>query len=841
MNVFDLVARIILDTSDYENGLSNASKLAKSFGNGLKTIAKVGAVALTAATGAAAAFAGASVKVGADFDSSMSQVAATMGTTVDKIGALRDFAMEMGSKTAFSASQAADALNYMALAGYDAEQAMEALPNVLNLAAAGGIELAAASDMVTDAQSALGLSMEESAELVDKMAMASSKSNTSVAQLGEAILTVGGTAKNLAGGTTELATALGILADNGVKGAEGGTALRNIILSLTAPTDTASALMENLGIKVFDASGKMRSLNDIFSELNIILSHMTQEERMEVLSNIFNSRDLKSAEALLANAGARFYELGGYIDAASFSIDNFEKALDETNNISMSKLEQNLEKLGVSAEELNYVLSTYGKKGAKAVASGLFEVVDAGVSVDQIIQALGGDLENLQLAFDESSGAAAQMAETQLDNLSGDVIKFKSALEGAQIILSDQLTPGLREFVQFGTDGISSITDAFKEGGLSGAMEAFGTFLSDGLNMIIENLPSVINAGMEVAGALGQGLIDNLPTIIDSAIEIVTTLVDGLVSALPQLAEAAIEIITSLAAGVSEYLPELIPVAISAILQFAETLLDNADKILDAGMELLVSLAEGIANALPELIEKAPEIITKLLSTLNKSTPKFGAAGVKIVIALAGGMLESLPQLALVMPKMFFGLVQSITDRLGSMTEAGFEIISAVGEGIDNAIKGAAQWGADLIDNFVQGIKDSIGKVVDSVKNIGKTIADYIGFSEPDKGPLSNFHTYAPDMMQLFAKGIKDNEALLESAFGDALDFGFKTPDLNFETTANIHSGIGQTQNSGGVMAEQGGDIVINITETIDGEILSRRMFRYNRAESERIGAAMVQ
>ena len=220
----------------------------EKLGDILKGIGKAAVVGVTAATVAVGGFAAASVNTGMAFDSSMSQVAATMGYTVDELNdstseasqnfsQLREFAMEMGANTAFSASQAADALNYMALAGYDAETSMTMLPNVLNLAAAGGIELAAASDMVTDAQSALGLTLDETSELVDMMARTSSKSNTSVAQLGEAILTVGGTAKTLSGGTTELNMALGVLADNGIKGAEGGTALRNMILSLSAPTD----------------------------------------------------------------------------------------------------------------------------------------------------------------------------------------------------------------------------------------------------------------------------------------------------------------------------------------------------------------------------------------------------------------------------------------------------------------------------------------------------------------------------------------------------------------------------------------------------------------------------
>lgn len=274
--------------SELDTESKAAAKSSKTLGDVLKSGLEAGAKVAGAAIKAAAASIGAaavaavkfgkdSVSAGMDFDSSMSQVAATMGKTGDEIQDLRDFAQEMGSKTAFSATQAADALNYMALAGYDAETSMKMLPNVLNLAAAGGIELASASDMVTDAQSALGLSLDQTSELVDKMAKAASKSNTSVSQLGDAILTIGGTAKGMAGGTTELASALGILADNGIKGAEGGTALRNILLTLSAPTDKAAEAMEAIGLKAYDAQGNLRPLESIFGDLNKALGNMTED------------------------------------------------------------------------------------------------------------------------------------------------------------------------------------------------------------------------------------------------------------------------------------------------------------------------------------------------------------------------------------------------------------------------------------------------------------------------------------------------------------------------------------------------------------------------------------
>ena len=253
------------------------------------------------------------VKTFTDFDDAMRQVQATMEASETDMVKLNAAAKEMGATTPFSASQAAEALNYLAAAGYTADQSIQALPQVLSLASAGGLDLAYASDLVTDNMSALGLEMNQLGTFTDQMAVAAQKSNSNIAQLGEAILTVGGTAKTLSGGVVEMNTVLGILADNGIKGAEGGTALRNMILSLSAPTDVAAKKMKKLGLDAFDANGNMRPMNEIFKDLNGVLSTMTQEKRTEVLSTIFNKVDLKSATALLANCGERFDELSGYI------------------------------------------------------------------------------------------------------------------------------------------------------------------------------------------------------------------------------------------------------------------------------------------------------------------------------------------------------------------------------------------------------------------------------------------------------------------------------------------------------------------------------------------------
>ncbi|MBO5568828.1 MAG: phage tail tape measure protein, partial [Clostridia bacterium] len=300
-----------LDSSGFEKGLQNLGGIAQK---GLG-IVSTGIAAVSAGLTAAGGFA---VKAGMSFDSAMSQVAATMGTTVDQIGVLSDVAKEMGATTAFSATEAAEALNYLALAGYDAATAADTLPAVLNLAAAGGMDLAYASDLATDAMSALGIEASNAnlTEFGDKMAMTASKANTSVAQLGEAILSVGGTAKSLAGGTTELNTALGVLANRGIKGAEGGTHLRNVILALTAPTDKAAEAMKALGISATDSSGNMRPLNEILADFNTKMAGMSEAAKTQALNEIFNKTDLAAVQGLLAGVGDEWDKLAGSISNA---------------------------------------------------------------------------------------------------------------------------------------------------------------------------------------------------------------------------------------------------------------------------------------------------------------------------------------------------------------------------------------------------------------------------------------------------------------------------------------------------------------------------------------------
>ncbi|MBR1751840.1 MAG: phage tail tape measure protein [Ruminococcus sp.] len=666
VNAFEVWAKLGLDISEYKKGLNSAKSGLSGFGSALKstfsTIAKAAVPAFAASTAAVTAFSKSAIDAGMSFDSAMSQVAATMGVTVDEIQELRDYAQEMGATTAFSATQAAEALNYMALAGYDATTSMEMLPNVLNLAAAGGMDLGRASDMITDSQSALGLSLDETSELVNKMAQAASKSNTSVEQLGDAILTVGGTAKNLKGGTTELATVLGILADNGIKGAEGGTALRNILNSLTAPTDKAADLMAELGVSVFDTEDNIRSLNDVFLDLNNAMSTMTQRERMNVISTLFNARDMKSANALLANVGDRYEELSGYIN--------------------------------------------------------------------------------------DAAGAAEAMAGTQLDNLAGDITLFKSALEGAQIALSDRLTPTLRNFTKFGSESISKLTTAFKKDGVDGALAAFDDIIDGGFELLDTVVPQMLETGALLMGKLISGFVRKLPDIVNSGVQIVGTLATTLKNEMPNLIETTWTALSALGTAlydnaivpawdfVTTKLPDLINDGISMLdlAKVGSTLSDKFKTILEGTNSFINAIDwENVGSTIADFMNGIDwsgilKSIFETIGTIIKNTP-----------SLLKGVIENLDAEAeAVLVGATFGkfLISSMSEQL--LANSTFQTFQSIG----------SAWATKLaigFSSFMVGwsigtlIYDKMGDEIDA------TVEDYIdqwliGAEDLKEGWLSMVH-----------------------------------------------------------------------------------------------------
>ncbi|MBR3422697.1 MAG: phage tail tape measure protein [Ruminococcus sp.] len=647
-----------IDKTGFELGLSSLGGLAKK---GMAVV--TGAV--TAAGAGISALGVYATNVGKDFEGSMAQVIATMGVTKDTIqdgvnsyDLLKEAAAAAGESTTFSASEAADALNYLALAGYDAAKAADALPAVLNLAAAGGMELAYASDLATDAMAALGIeaTSQNLTRFGDEMAKTASKANTSVSQLGEAILTVGGTAKSLAGGTTELNAALGVLANRGIKGSEGGTALRNMILALSAPTDKAATALEGLGVSAFDADGNLRPLNETFKDLDGALSGMSEGEKAQVLNEIFNKVDLKSAQAMLAGCGDEFDDLTTALEGCDGAMADMAHTMNDTLEGDIKSLQSKAEAFGIAIyENLNDPLRDLAQLGGDSISQLASAFKEGGF--EGLADSLGGVLAN---AVAEISGYVPKIATIAVS-----------------VVTS--LISGLRE-------NLPAIADAALEAATTlvyGIASAAGELLKLG-GVLIKTLVSGIAEHIPDVAAALQGLLKEIPEIFSN-------------EALSEIAGAAVALVTALATGISETLPVLLDAALGLISALGNAILDSIPAILPVFYELAQSIISFLADGIPKVLEVAEQLITKgvteilpqvvtiigtqmpkVIEAISKALPQIERAIAKILPELVKSIVSAAPTIAQAITDVMPGVIEAAVDSMNEMFPAVHEAVVAL-------------------------------------------------------------------------------------------------------------------------------------------------------------------
>ena len=654
-----------LDTSGFTKGISSMTVAA---GNLISDLAK-------AAGSKLAGLAQSSVGVGMSFDASMSQVAATMGTTVDQIQSLTDTAKEMGSTTKFTATQAADALNYLALAGYDANKAAEVLPSVLNLAAAGGMDLAYASDLVTDAMASLNIEANKQNvdEFGNKLAMAASKANANVSQLGEAILTVGGTAANLKGGTTELTTALGLLANVGIKGAEGGTHLRNIILSLQSPTKDAREVMEQLGLEVYDAQGNMRQLDDILTDLNTVMDGMTQGDKDGIINALFNKTDLAAVNGLLAAQGEQWETLATQIDNADGAMGQMAETQQDNLQGVMTSMGSAIEGLQLAVfERLEPTLTELGNYGIQCIrtlSSALSE---------------GGPEAMLQAAGEILAELAAGVAE-QLPGLMSTGVQILAQLAEGIVAATPQILSVAAKVLAALVQGLSTA------------------------------LPQLVSTGIQMISMLGEGLKSAIPAFLAQALPLAANFAAGLRENIGQIVDAGIAFILNLAQGLADGLPTLIEQLPGIVSDIAGIINDNAPKLLVAGVQLIAALLKGLVQSIPTLIANIPQICKAIFDVFTAF--RWLDIGKFIVDGLWNGITTG-----------WTALIGKVKDLVNLLPRTVKTIL-----GIHSPSKVFDEIGMNICKGLAQGLttneklaKDAAAQVVASVTNTATTLVDGI-------------------------------------------------------------------------------------------------------------------
>lgn len=350
-----------LDSSNLEKSINSLSGIAKTGFTGLSKI--IGTVS-TALTG----LAGVSVKIGSDFSSAMSKVEATSGATADEMDRLTEKAKEMGKNTQFSATESAEAFNYMAMAGWDAEQMIAGIDGVMNLAAASGEDLAMVSDIVTDSLTAFGLKAEDAGHFADVLAKASSSANTNVELLGESFKYVAPVAGAMGYSVEDCSVALGLMANAGIKGSQSGTALRSILTNLADPTDEVAQAMGDLGVSITDSNGEMKPMNQLLTEMKGGFNNLSEAQKTQYASTIAGKYGMSGLLAIMNSTDEEFQSLTNEIYNCKGAAEDMAETMNDNLGGDIKLLKSALEGLAIEFyENVENPLRDVAKAGTEAV------------------------------------------------------------------------------------------------------------------------------------------------------------------------------------------------------------------------------------------------------------------------------------------------------------------------------------------------------------------------------------------------------------------------------------------------------------------------------------------
>lgn len=499
-----------LDSSGVEKGLSKIGSIATK---GLSAAVGVITGASTALSGMGAA----AIKVGTDFEAQMSRVKAISGATGEEFENLRNQAIELGASTAFSASEAAQGMENLAAAGFNTSEIMDAMPGMLSLAAASGEDLASSADIAASTLRGFGLEASDAAHVADVLAENANRTNSSVAETGEAMKYVAPLARAAGLSMEETAAAIGIMANAGIQGSQAGTTLRGSLSRLSKPTDAMITAMEELGVSFYDSNGKMKSLTEQVGMMRKATEGLTDEQKNNYLVTLYGQEALSGMLALINEGEGSLQEL----TAAYESADGSAQAAAET---MQDNLKGAVEELSGAAETLGIVFydSVSGslKETAQEATKSVNEITSAfqDGGLDAAIEAAGDEFANLAV---EAASHAPEMVDTAvdfIDSFTKGISKNKKKLTRAAGDMAETLAGGMvkvlpRELRAPAEEAIDAISKSLNSGGLKSAANTFVRTFETAIDVIGEladfALPK-LTAGLDFVG-------DNLSWIVPLA------------------------------------------------------------------------------------------------------------------------------------------------------------------------------------------------------------------------------------------------------------------------------------------------------------------------------------
>ena len=724
-----------------------------------RTIANAGRTMTTYVTGPIVAAGTAAVKYASDFDSAMSKVQAISGANAEEMERLEAKAREMGSQTKFSAEESAEALSYMAMAGWKTDQMLNGLEGIMHLAAAAGEDLATTSDIVTDALTAFGLTAEDSARFADILAAAATNSNTNVSMMGESFKYAAAPAGTLGYTAEDVALALGLMANNGIKADMAGTSLRNLFNRMVKPTKESQAAIDQLGIALYDSEGKMYSFREVMLQI----------------------RDgLKNIKVPADEAQEMFAALDDQLEAGTITQKEYDSQLEDlTRNVFGAEAAE-------KARAAAMLGGTRAMSGLLAIANASDEEFDALANsidtssnsfaklADGSVVPLNEALASGQEILEEYSGQAEAMAAIMEDNLGGDITKLKSDLQELAISFGKLMIPEIREMVQELKeliDKVNAMDDEQKQAiiDIAKVVAVLGPLL-----MVIGNLIIFIGAMVSAIGKI-KVAIAGAPAAL-AAIKAGLASVGAAISTAAGAATSALTTVATVLGTTAGVLLGAIGAVVAAIIVWIK----NWDEIKEAA---------GL------FCERTAEHFQELKASLSQTFAD---------VQEAAGLLkertgEHWEELKAKTSEIWGDIKSTVSEKVEEATAKVKEVFEDLGEFFGGLVEKARTWGSDLIGGIKDGINSGIDGVKQAATNVGNAISARLHFSEPDIGPLSDFNTWMPDMMNQMAQQINAGSPGVASAMQHVAGTmaGAISPDYSGQL-ASINNGIGQLAAAGG-------------------------------------------
>lgn len=478
-------------------------------------------------------------------------------------------------------------------------------------------------------------------------------------------------------------------------------------------------------------------------------------------------------------------------------------------------------------------------------------------AMDGLAGLFSGDIKGIDTALGGIKGFAAI--------ISGEMPAIQKAADAILPAVADAVMDGLPDVLSAGVDIIERLADGVATG--TPRMVSLAGQLSGRIVQGIGTIaPKLLAAGISAVTSIANGLTSAIPTLLPTVTGLVGRLASQLAANSGQIVSGGVKLIKALGDGILASVPVLLSYLPGIVTDLATGLIDGAGELATAGVDLLTAVIDDLPAIIDQILTAIPQIITGLQNAFIANGPKIMKSGITLLTRLTEALPQIISQILKAIPQIIGSIVQNVIDHWPDIVSAGYDlftqltkdgpaiirhIVNLPGEIVDNLLGSFRQrfadlwqmgvdlfgqvrdgitgmistawtWGTDLIDNFIGGIRDKLGQLGDIAAECAQTVKDFLGFSEPEKGPLSDFHTFAPDMMELFAQGIKKNERLIAEAFEQSLgNIGIST------AIKGMPSAAARPAASGGSLTIAPTINVASVSSDYDVRRISDRMIEY--------------